>query len=136
MQYSSYRLGSQFVARSRFGRLKLSVTKSVWVELGRASLVHSSLVPSCTMVVIIRIPNLCIRALALTDDCARSPAYRRLCLPTTVRAHPLTDDCAYRRLFALTRLSMTVRAHPLTDDCARSPAYRQACADHIRIVGM
>ena len=33
MQFSSYRLGSQFVARSRFGRLKLSVTKSVkgWV---------------------------------------------------------------------------------------------------------
>ena len=31
MEYSSYRLGSQSVARSRFGRLKLSVTKSVWV---------------------------------------------------------------------------------------------------------
>ena len=30
MQYSSYRLGSQFVARSRFGLLKLSVTKSDW----------------------------------------------------------------------------------------------------------
>ena len=32
MQYSSYRLGSQFVARSRFGRLKLSVTESVWIH--------------------------------------------------------------------------------------------------------
>ena len=30
MKYSSYRLGSQSVARSRFGRLKLSVTESVW----------------------------------------------------------------------------------------------------------
>ena len=31
MKYSSYRLGSQFVARSRFGRLKFSVTESDWV---------------------------------------------------------------------------------------------------------
>ena len=33
MQYRSYRLGSQFVARSRFGLLKLSVTESVWVPV-------------------------------------------------------------------------------------------------------
>ena len=31
MKFSSYRLGSQFVARSRFGLLKLSVTESVWI---------------------------------------------------------------------------------------------------------
>ena len=33
MKYSSYRLGSQFVARSRFGLLKFSVTKSDWIPL-------------------------------------------------------------------------------------------------------
>ena len=32
MKFSSYRLGSQFVARSRFGLLKFSVTKSDWVR--------------------------------------------------------------------------------------------------------
>ena len=31
MEYSSYRLGSQSVARSRFGLLKFSVTESDWV---------------------------------------------------------------------------------------------------------
>ena len=33
VQYRSYRLGSQFVARSRFGLLKLSVTESVWINI-------------------------------------------------------------------------------------------------------
>ena len=33
MKFSSYRLGSQFVARSRFGLLKFSVTKSDWTAV-------------------------------------------------------------------------------------------------------